>query len=252
MTPYSQNDPRWSHHLMGESLIDTIGRVGCAVTCYAMMADVTPDVTNQKLIAGRGYANLDLVEWSTDATIMDLAYDEENNTVSYPSIAWTDHYKSQGYPTHYFVVLDGHTIIDPLDGRTKENPYNILGYQHVHPKQTTNTPSMRYLSAFKAPTGDPIYGIVQFENPDELHAAGFTDNSRIHTLSSVQILKEVGQDPITLSFQNPVPGFEVPFTNGQIPVEEYPSLDYKTLNTTHTETVVVLQGKIDKAKLDLQ
>ena len=58
----SQRDPRWSSIKLGNSNL-TIGSSGCLITCLSMIAGVTPDVFNKKLLAVKGFSGA-LVIWS--------------------------------------------------------------------------------------------------------------------------------------------------------------------------------------------
>ena len=48
MKPFSQRDKRWVNHKIGETN-STLGRYGCTITCLAMMAELSPDITESKL-----------------------------------------------------------------------------------------------------------------------------------------------------------------------------------------------------------
>jgi hypothetical protein len=52
-----------------------------------------------------------------------------DSVVTYPIIAETNHYEHEGFPQHFFVCLDHNFIVDPLNGETKTNPYNIVSYR---------------------------------------------------------------------------------------------------------------------------
>lgn len=62
MTIYSQRDPRWANKKLGTSPV-TIGGYGCLITDLGMFYDKTPDVVNDILTRGGGYANQNLVSW---------------------------------------------------------------------------------------------------------------------------------------------------------------------------------------------
>lgn len=63
---YSQNDPKWSGHLLGFSKVDKIGPYGCMVTAMANVASaqgkqMTPQQVNDALKAHGLFVQLDLV-----------------------------------------------------------------------------------------------------------------------------------------------------------------------------------------------
>lgn len=64
----SQNDPRWSGYKLGNSPY-TLGQSGCFTTVLAEILNTTPDVINERLLAGGGFDKdengyNDLVLWS--------------------------------------------------------------------------------------------------------------------------------------------------------------------------------------------
>ncbi|MGE5072108.1 MAG: C39 family peptidase [Anaerolineae bacterium] len=66
--PYSQNDPTWKNNLLGPGP-DTIGWIGCTMTCLAMYASgwgypETPASMNQKLASHGGYTADELLVWT--------------------------------------------------------------------------------------------------------------------------------------------------------------------------------------------
>lgn len=58
ITRLSQRDPRWANIRLGwgDRNTTTIGSHGCTVTCIAMLAGLTPDEVNRRLIAVKGFA----------------------------------------------------------------------------------------------------------------------------------------------------------------------------------------------------
>lgn len=132
MTPFSQKDPRWASKTINKTT-STIGAVGCVDTCLAILCDKQPDQIDDTLTDQGGFVGA-LVLWGKACQILGLNYSGAGNVASgYPTVAWTDYYAGHGYPTHYFVMIDSSTIIDPIDGQQKRNPYPIRGYQYIHP-----------------------------------------------------------------------------------------------------------------------
>lgn len=145
MTPYSQKDPRWASHFLGNSRL-TIKAAGCVITSLGMMVNKNPDEINTILRNGKAFpagnprnsAEGAIVIWQPAARLLDLDYDPSSTRpVKTPCLALTDHYAKTGYPTHFFIYLGNNRIIDPLDGQEKNNPYRIIGYRNLSPKENT-------------------------------------------------------------------------------------------------------------------
>jgi len=62
LKPLSQRDPRWASLLLGNSSL-TIGGYGCTLTALAMVAGLTPDEVNRRLLAVNGFKGA-LVIWT--------------------------------------------------------------------------------------------------------------------------------------------------------------------------------------------
>ena len=86
VAPLDQRDPKWRAETLGKSG-STIGAYGCLVTCFSMLAGVTPPVMNRRMILNGGYqtggcpacaATFDVQKFYADAPpILDV-------TLSYP------------------------------------------------------------------------------------------------------------------------------------------------------------------------
>lgn len=145
MQIYSQKDSRWAKIPLG-TCTDTIAQSGCIVTCYGMLADITPDQVNEHLKSGGGFTDGCLINWTKAAQVMGLQYLGSSTGAAkvFPCIGCTDHFskivngKEVGTPNHSFVMLDANTINDALDGKQKKNPYKITKYENV----TTNEDDM--------------------------------------------------------------------------------------------------------------
>jgi hypothetical protein len=103
---------------------------------------------------------------------------------------------------------------------------HVLGY--LRPK-SNNQPMHNFVSAFKSPFSPDIYLIAKARSTEEVTGAGF-DNTTIQVIDGARLLNQNGQPENYLLFHNPAPGFEVPFTGGQVQVEHYNSLDLAALN----------------------
>ncbi len=131
MTNYSQRDPKWVNEQLGNSNL-TLGTASCLITCLAILSDKTPSEVNTLLKTNNGFSG-PLVIVETAAKLLGLRYLVDRTTpLLIPCIAVTDHFAPK-FPTHFFVDLGNGRIIDPLDGQTKSNPYNIIGYRNVSP-----------------------------------------------------------------------------------------------------------------------
>lgn len=137
MTLYSQNDPRWKNKKLGTGN-GTIGKLGCALTCIAMLSDTRPDVLNDELIRGGAFVSGDLMVWDRAAALKGLPYSANRTSViKYPVVVETDHYKPQGIPQHFYILHANGSVWDPADGKIKPNPYNKKSYRNVSTNQQT-------------------------------------------------------------------------------------------------------------------
>ena len=64
MEALNQRDSRWAGIPLGTSTTTTIGSHGCTITCVAMLAGLTPDEVNRRLLQVGGYQNTNLIIWS--------------------------------------------------------------------------------------------------------------------------------------------------------------------------------------------
>jgi hypothetical protein len=125
-----QRDPLWRHTKLGTSNVETFGSAGCYLMCWAMLSDKDPRVVNDMFIHYGVYADQCLIVTYKAAQVLGFKLKGQSihKLSDYPYIAWTHYFQNQGYPQHFFICLDEKTIIDPLDGKTKVNPYPIAGY----------------------------------------------------------------------------------------------------------------------------
>lgn len=129
----SQTEAQWKDKKLGFSNL-TIGQAGCVVTSIGNMTSLHPDYVNDQLKAHGGFQGAAVV-WNVAANLWNLQYNyNTDHADKYPCIAVTDHYKRIGYPTHFFLMISPDYIIDPLNGQTEKNPYNIIGYRNLSPK----------------------------------------------------------------------------------------------------------------------
>lgn len=130
MEYYSQRDPSWSGLYLGTSK-ETIGSAGCVVTSLAMLAGMKPYQVNMRLRDYGGFKSGNIVIWDQAAKLLALNYDgDRTRPLHFPTIAETHHFEPN-VPQHFFLVLENGRIVDPLDGKEKENPYEIVSYRNV-------------------------------------------------------------------------------------------------------------------------
>ncbi len=133
---YSQQDPQWKGDKIGGGP-DTIGYIGCALTCVAMYASgwgftETPRTLNKKLTAIGGYVN-EAIVWSavskiypqiksnglTICTNTNAPISQINNSIQsgQPVIVEVDHSPAAGLQTHwvllYAVQGNDYLMLDP-------------------------------------------------------------------------------------------------------------------------------------------
>lgn len=130
--PMSQKDPRWAS-LKYAKTSRTVGEVGCLITCLAMMCGRTPKEVNALLNSGGGFTSTGLVRHAVAAKILGLRWSGVSyNLLYYPkyiTVMETNHF-SPKYPQHFCLWMnDGQKIIDPIDGKLKENHYGIVGWR---------------------------------------------------------------------------------------------------------------------------
>jgi hypothetical protein len=137
MRQQSQRDNAWKNVKLGTSNY-TLGSQGCVVTSLANMIDRTPVEVNQILRYNNGFKNGCLIIWQRAADLLGLRYDSNNGALKFfPCLGETMITANQ---QHFFIMLDPVTIIDPLDGRIKVNPYKIRSYRNIGPKIAPTPP----------------------------------------------------------------------------------------------------------------
>lgn len=135
--PLSQKNPAWKGEQLG-TCDTSISSNGCFVTSLAILTEKTPSEVNQILKDNGGYANGCLVISERAAELLGLEYNgitkEYQNDIA---IGETDHYRSSGIPSHFFVWLGNGRIIDPLFGIEMENKYKIINFRLFKPRKET-------------------------------------------------------------------------------------------------------------------
>lgn len=131
ITPLSQNDPRWSGHLINNTS-STIGRYGCTLTCLAMLQGVTPDIFEASMYRVGGFLR-DLILWqkieaatggrlkqgyryySFDVNKVEDAVNKYGGCLV--EVDWDGSPRTSG--RHWVLYIPEGKMIDPWDGQTK-------------------------------------------------------------------------------------------------------------------------------------
>jgi hypothetical protein len=137
MIKFSMNDPRWSNLGIGHPMHE----YGCLITSISMIAGKTPDRILNALNEKNCFDMTGKLEWEKSKAALGLSkYEnipyldpithEPNIPPKYPIIAETHDNAALGFPQHFFVVVDGDHIVDPLDGLQKSiDTYGIVSYR---------------------------------------------------------------------------------------------------------------------------
>lgn len=177
MNYFSQKDKRWSGKKLG-TCNTTIGTSGCFITSLAMLDGRTPDVINDLLKNNGGYSGGCNLLSDKAAQILGLQY--LGKTIYKPGftcIAETDHYKSSGFPQHFFIIFpDGH-INDPLSQENISNPYHIVSYRQFKEKVDSSQNSAQNIDMVPKELlkdhlfSDPVTGKIYWHinGPDEFN-----------------------------------------------------------------------------------
>lgn len=116
---------------------------GCFVVSLSILLGQEPRVTLEALNRNNAFTDQGLLLSDVAAKTLGLKY--KGKTKVQPketSIAETDHY-APAYKSHFFVWDTNGLIIDPLDGKSKPNPYRIVSYRLFTPKAVKNAPEAK-------------------------------------------------------------------------------------------------------------
>lgn len=146
---FSQKDPRWAEHRLGNTT-DTMGSDGCLVSATAMALgnlglETDPGDLNKKLTAAKGYTSNGWLIWSAIDTVTDgrataRYYDDVSNEIIDGCIA--DGY----YPMARFILPNGRSHWSVILRRSE------YGYHMRDPLHPSDQPLIfpRSVDAFKA------------------------------------------------------------------------------------------------------
>ena len=127
MNLYSQRDPAYKDRLLPKSNL-TMGNYGCYVTAISILGQVHPT----SLLINDNFANGGLLYSSRAAKTAGMEYVRSSSKPSGWCIGVTDHYASNGFPTHFFVVNEELGLqIDPLEEKPAIEPltYDCTQYR---------------------------------------------------------------------------------------------------------------------------
>lgn len=138
----SQNDARWKLKKLGFGN-ETIGSVGCLLTCYAMLWDADPIQVNEWFKKNECFVNLNLVYWVKTPGFIWRGWSYDNDEVKKAiekygfCIVETDFNDNPKDGSHFVVAKGNGRIYDPWDG--KEKPFNsyqtFYGYGVIDPSK---------------------------------------------------------------------------------------------------------------------
>ncbi len=173
---YSQQDPAWKNNLIANGP-DTIGYVGCALTCVAMYSSgwgytETPATLNLKLRSHGGYVN-EAIVWgaitqfhpqirSTGLTLCmtidaPLAQIDASVAAGQPVIVEVDYSPAAGLQTHWLLVYGkqggDYLIQDPWPWPPETQPVTLLSrYAQGQPLQR----AIKAVAWFQCDAGAPV------------------------------------------------------------------------------------------------
>jgi len=129
----SQRDTRWANQKLGTSSV-TIGSYGCTITAISILLETTPNIVNNKMISGGGYANQNLVNWSKLPIVFSkikkaTRYQAYNNDIvsdaikKYGGCLVEVDGKRIGANRHWVLYIGDQKMIDPWFGTVKATSY---------------------------------------------------------------------------------------------------------------------------------
>jgi len=137
----SQQDEHWSSKKLGFSTDTTIGSDGCLITCLSMIWDSDPIKVNNWLKNNNGYANLNLVVWTSLPGFEWRGWIYEDDKVKDAlkkhgsCIIETDFNANPKDGSHFIVAIGNGKIYDPWDGKKKafSSYKSFYGYAVINP-----------------------------------------------------------------------------------------------------------------------
>lgn len=132
---YSQHTHGYKSIKLG-TCTDSLWSSSCFLTSFCNLGkelewfDYTPVAMNKIFIQNKLFSNGCMLVCPAVATYFKKTYQKLTEDPLEICIAETDHYKSNGFPQHFFVFEKG-MILDPLDTdpKWKKNTYHIVSYR---------------------------------------------------------------------------------------------------------------------------
>jgi hypothetical protein len=132
---YIQSDPRWAN-LKINGTNSTLGSYGCFIMCLSWLSEKEPPEALKLLEKGGAFKG-DLIITEKACEVLGLNYDPPARSEHFnPSIECVvEVYLSVRYPQHFCIWNGDGTILDPIDGKKKKNPYRIISFRLITKKQ---------------------------------------------------------------------------------------------------------------------
>jgi len=144
-----QKDPKWKDLTIGKTGLK-VGDYGCFVCALSYISGLEVDLCLKILNDNDCFTEKGLLASDLAAKALCLSYGgkvlKKQKSLC---IAETDHFAKKGYPQHFFAWLGTGEIVDPLDGKKKSNPYQIVSYRLF--KKKAKTKVLRELKTLRSP-----------------------------------------------------------------------------------------------------
>jgi hypothetical protein len=156
----SQKDPKWAKQTIG-TCKDTFAQSGCKITCFSMIAGITPSEVNKKITYTNGCLTVD------ERNAKELGLEYGGRTTKKPQeicIAETNKYAPK-IPQHFFLINpQTDEMADPLDYPCvwKKNKYPIVSYRLIFNKNETMKIPQKFKDELEK-TQDELKGKKEYE-----------------------------------------------------------------------------------------
>ncbi len=173
---YSQQDPQWKNEKISGGP-DTIGYIGCALTCLAMYSSgwgfpETPSSLNKKLIANGGFID-ELIVWGAISkfhpqvkstglglytnTNAPIAQIDASLAAGQPIIVEVDYSPDAGLQTHWVILYakkdNDYLMLDPWPYPPDNQEVTVMSrFSHGQPLQRT----IKAIAWYQSSTGDAV------------------------------------------------------------------------------------------------
>ncbi len=127
MIVYSMKNFKWKDLTLGESKC-SLENYGCYIVSLSILLEIRPDTLLKTLNRSNCFTKEGKLLNDVAAKVLGCTYEYSKKQPEIVCIAETDHFAKKGFPQHFFVIENAQ-IIDPLDGRIKQNPYNLVSFR---------------------------------------------------------------------------------------------------------------------------